>query len=304
MEQNCWNIIFAIELLVIIILLIFRGKTRHQNKNDAISVWFLYALIFSFVSFCISIGVLYSNHFVYEGHPDSIVVSSFSILVTLLVGWQIYKTIDVDKKIGEKMSKQDGIINTFEVQIKEDINKKVKEVNDDFTSYESRNKEILDELKLEILDMKNKIKNKSDMENTYKGNYRYLKLHLSGLTPDNIDEFYEKKFNEYVYYHSEKVTINGKEIEPGLKRILLTFPDENGNPNIESLEVGGFTKEGFPITEKMFIESELDKITKRYNEDTKSAFDLDIKAKAELYLNYLKSRLETISKSGHEPSAD
>jgi hypothetical protein len=106
-----------------------------QFKSNAYVITAACTIILSLSAFLISVYLIYCCGYCRREpccNSDSIVVAAFGVLVTLLVGWQIYKTVDVDKKIDGRLSEQDGIINTFEVQIKEDINKKVKEVKDEF----------------------------------------------------------------------------------------------------------------------------------------------------------------------------
>ena len=64
----------------------------------------------SLVSFTIAIYILYCNKEFYGGsdfiyNPDSVVVGSFGLIVTLLVGWQIYKSVEVDRDIDRKINK-------------------------------------------------------------------------------------------------------------------------------------------------------------------------------------------------------
>jgi hypothetical protein len=49
-------------------------------------------------------------------------------LVTLLVGWQIYKTVDVDKRITERLREQNTKIKNAESRIEEKFNDKAGEL--------------------------------------------------------------------------------------------------------------------------------------------------------------------------------
>jgi hypothetical protein len=48
---------------------------------------------------------------------NSVIVGAFGVIVTLLVGWQIYKTVDIDKKINKKIEGQDTRIESTEGSI-------------------------------------------------------------------------------------------------------------------------------------------------------------------------------------------
>ena len=64
-------------------------------------IWVYISLTLSIVAFVIAIYILYCNKEFYEQNeftynPDSVVVGAFGLIVTLLVGWQIYKSVEVD----------------------------------------------------------------------------------------------------------------------------------------------------------------------------------------------------------------
>jgi hypothetical protein len=69
------------------------------------------------VAFIVSVSALYCNRCGYCCNSDSIVVGAFGVIVTLLVGWDIYKMIDLNKKIENSLNGQDAKIENIKTQL-------------------------------------------------------------------------------------------------------------------------------------------------------------------------------------------
>lgn len=85
---------------------------KNKQKSDSVSgidvfslIMAIIALIFSGFAICNSFPRFCSNNFDYMG----IITGSLSILVTLLIGWNIYSAIDATNKIKEMQNKLDEL---------------------------------------------------------------------------------------------------------------------------------------------------------------------------------------------------
>ena len=134
-----------------------------------------------------------------------------------------------------------------------------------------------------------------------------LNQYLRGLTPDNTEDFYIKKFQDYLYYTSETVTMeNGETIPKGLMRFLMTLPAEASLPKDESLQedkqptpnikgavrVDGKTKDGFNIKEREFCKREIAKLTEMA-EGVDLMHDINLEYKFGHYMDFLGKRINT-----------
>ena len=85
---------------------------KNKQKSDSVSGIDVFSLIMAFIALllsgfaiCNSFPRFCSNNFDYMG----IITGSLSILVTLLIGWNIYSAIDATNKIKEMQSKIDEL---------------------------------------------------------------------------------------------------------------------------------------------------------------------------------------------------
>jgi hypothetical protein len=109
-----------------LLLVLFKRKWLIDKiskfRSDAYIIVTACTFILSLIAFLISTYIIYCECCGKDRccNSDSIVVAAFGILVTLLVGWQIYKTVDVDRRIDERIKKQDTKIenNAKDVEIK------------------------------------------------------------------------------------------------------------------------------------------------------------------------------------------
>lgn len=125
---------------------------------------------------------------------------------------------------------------------------------------------------------------------------KYAKIHLIGLRPNNVDEFYIEKFNRWLLLKSSKVKFNERLIENPIERFFLTLPkNENGEPQDGVVEISGTTPEGFELSEYEFIHDELIILTPLYNEIEKTT-NTALRIKLKHYIDFLNQRKEQIKK--------
>jgi ribosomal protein S8 len=128
------------------------------------------------------------------------------------------------------------------------------------------------------------------MERTNSSTILRFKLKLPRNT-DN-ERFYKNALAQYFYYQSENVIDDeGNQIERGLDRFLNTLPNSRGvKPKTVEFSTDCKTKLGDNLTEKMYLENELNRIETEYS---KIRFDCDFEtqARAENYIDFLKRRL-------------
>jgi hypothetical protein len=90
---------------------------------------------------------------------------------------------------------------------------------------------------------------------------RVAEILILSITPDNVAQIYKRNFTRYLFENSDEVEINGKVYgnskEDRITRAFLMFPNEQGESNIQTAS-GCNTKGGFPLTEKHFIDNQLD----------------------------------------------
>ncbi len=125
---------------------------------------------------------------------------------------------------------------------------------------------------------------------------KYAKIHLIGLKPNNVDEFYSKNFNRWLLLKSSKVKFNERLIENPIERFFLMLPkNENGEPHDGVVEISGTTPEGFELSEYEFIHDELIILTPLYNEIEKTT-NTALRIKLKHYIDFLNQRKEQIEK--------
>jgi len=125
---------------------------------------------------------------------------------------------------------------------------------------------------------------------------KYAKIHLIGLRPNNVDEFYIKKFNQWLLLNSSKVKFNERLIENPIERNFLMLPkNENGEPQEGVVEISGTTSKGYELYEDDFIHDELIILTPLYNEIEKTT-KTELRKQLKQYIDFLNQRKEQIEK--------
>jgi uncharacterized protein YacL len=119
MGQNCWNIVFAIELLVIAvgaIVMVFSFCKLKKTRSTAIvnteqcKFWRIFSNVLScavllvFISLCVcKFCCNPCDEVKFYCDSGSVVVAAFGVIVTLLIAWDIYKAIDFKKQMEDKL---------------------------------------------------------------------------------------------------------------------------------------------------------------------------------------------------------
>lgn len=125
---------------------------------------------------------------------------------------------------------------------------------------------------------------------------KYAKIHLIGLKPNNVDEFYSKEFNRWLLLKSSKVKFNERLIENPIERLFLMLPkNENGEPQDGVVEVSGTISEGYELYEDDFIHDELIILTPLYKEIEKTTKTV-LRKQLKQYIDFLNQRKEQIKK--------
>lgn len=121
---------------------------------------------------------------------------------------------------------------------------------------------------------------------------KYARIHLIGLRPNNVDEFYNKKFNRWLLFKSSKVKFNERLIENPIERFFLMLPkNENGEPQDGVVEVSETTSKGYELYEDDFIHDELIILTPLYNEIEKTT-ETELSKQLKQYIDFLKEKIE------------
>ncbi len=112
---------------------------------------------------------------------------------------------------------------------------------------------------------------------------------LSSLNNDNVDSVYGILFNRWRFDKSDEVRIDGELINSDEKAIIkLSLYDIR--PKSTEIVISD-TVSGFPLKEKIFIEQQIKKY-ESVNEKTKgSETNMVLNIKSEVYLTFLKKRL-------------
>ena len=125
---------------------------------------------------------------------------------------------------------------------------------------------------------------------------KYAKIHLIGLRPNNVDEFYIKNFNRWLLLKSSKVKFNERLIENPIERFFLMLPkNENGEPQDGVVEVSETTSKGYELYEDDFIHDELIILTPLYNEIEKTT-ETELRKQLKQYIDFLNQKKEQIEK--------
>jgi hypothetical protein len=130
-----WAVVLSIVVLVGIIVLFslyaHRGRVRDAwLKRNWLVIIVASTVILSLSAFIISVYILHCRCIDCNRccGSDSIVVASFGVIVTFLVGWDIYKVIDINKRMDTSEKKA----NDQTEDMKDEFDKKAKELEDIF----------------------------------------------------------------------------------------------------------------------------------------------------------------------------
>lgn len=115
-------------------------------------------------------------------------------------------------------------------------------------------------------------------------------LSLAGLTSYNIESFYTVKFNRWLFDNSDNVWINDILIDKN-EKLGIQLGMYNIKPEPINIKVDGLTN-GFKLTEKIFLERELES----YNKLDKQKFIIKDHLKIIDYINFLETKLQNLSK--------
>jgi hypothetical protein len=121
-----------------------------------------------------------------------------------------------------------------------------------------------------------------------------IRKQVSRISVNNIDEVYRQNYNQFLYSNSDNVEINGEVVNDRMKRILMLFPREDGKPNIKTATADGL-KDGFPLTELDFIDSERQYIILTGKED------ITLKKQIILYLEHISTREQDLNSIDTNP---
>ena len=108
---------------------------------------------------------------------------------------------------------------------------------------------------------------------------------LAGLTPDWIEEKYKLVYERWKFDNSDDVWIDGRLVDKK-EKLLIKVSRYDIRPMPKEIIVSE-TKNGFPLTEKMFI----DKMIKKLSKFTDADYPDDIwQMRINLFLDYLKNK--------------
>ena len=98
--------LFSLLVFFVIIIMLFKRKhfINFFKELNWLSFLVIASTILSLVAFCISVYTIYCCCCCRSAsniccNSDSIVVGAFGVIVTILIGWNIYKGINIDNKI-------------------------------------------------------------------------------------------------------------------------------------------------------------------------------------------------------------
>lgn len=117
----------------------------------------------------------------------------------------------------------------------------------------------------------------------------YLFGPLGTVTAENVESVFEKLYSEWLYKESDEVTVNGQKVD-GFERALLRRPDENGNPNMKTVEVSGNMAPGMPLSKATFIEEEIKRLEPKHQRNIGSPINRINNQKIKIYLDFLKKQ--------------
>lgn len=124
----------------------------------------------------------------------------------------------------------------------------------------------------------------------------YLFGPLGTVTAENVESVFEKLYSEWLYKESDEVTVNGQKVD-GFERALLRLTDENGNPNMETVEVSGNMAPGMPLSKATFIEEEIKRLEPKHQRNIGSVIKTNRinnqrinNQRIKIYLDFLKKQ--------------
>lgn len=118
--------------------------------------------------------------------------------------------------------------------------------------------------------------------------YRGAKLYFATLKPDNVDLFFDAKYNQWLYFNSSKVSINGSSIKAGWERFVNMIPDKKEREILtRKAEVSCSTRDGFELTIACFVDEELKKYNSLYIELEGNSKYRELRLKIKKYIDYL-----------------
>jgi len=125
---------------------------------------------------------------------------------------------------------------------------------------------------------------------------QYCDMCLVGLNTESkntINKYFQIQFNRFLFIHSTKVLLNGKEITEE-EKILIRLAFFNIKPK-SKIEVNKIAKGGIKLTERMFIENvELPRIEAMNNLDPIK------KEQKRIYIEFLKNKLKQLKEKEQE----
>ena len=107
-------------------------------------------------------------------------------------------------------------------------------------------------------------------------------LCLAGLDGDNVEIYYKKKYNKWLFDYSDEVFIDGELIDKSQK-LGITLSSFNIKPEPKKIEVSGYL-DGSKLTEERFLNFEIIRVMKLHTLSMGKSFN------KEDYLQYLKSK--------------
>ncbi len=128
---------------------------------------------------------------------------------------------------------------------------------------------------------------------------RYAVTSLIGLHGDNLEYYYKMQHTEWIYLNSDNVVIDGEICNERMERLFVLSLVKFGNRKLNSVEVCGKCN-GSELTEKRFIEYEIDRISKIEGD----LLPLGKKLNKEDYLKYLHSLLNNKTLEANQGSTE
>jgi len=126
-------------------------------------------------------------------------------------------------------------------------------------------------------------------------NQKYYAI-LIGLNQDNVSSIYQRQFNYWRLFCSENVIYNGNRLDRDEIHIMVM-----GGLQVIDMEKQGFQvddqNDGFPLLEKNFIEEEISTYTEIHRDTFGDPLNRITRLRTDIYLKYLKERLQGISET-------
>lgn len=134
--------------------------------------------------------------------------------------------------------------------------------------------------------------NKDDYQ---EGLLKIQRIELNSINSENLEERYNVMYWRWKYLVSNKVTIQGRIVEP-LGRFLCLFPKKDGSSKLVDVEVEEFDHRGTPLTELLFIEEKKREYNSYLEEFAGIRKYSDIIYKIRLVLEYMEQREKELYK--------